>query len=421
MGEGTADDQANAPPPAIRRGTPEFRRANIAFFLSAFSVFASLYSVQPLLPMFAQYWVRDAGTASLSLSATTATMAFSLIPASLLADRLGRRNLIVGALLITAILGCLLPLTQVWWQLITLRTLMGLSLAGIPAVAMVYLSEEMDPEALGYSMGLYIGGTAIGGMAGRVISGVLSDFLGWRLGTGILAGLILIAAIAVALLLPKPRHFVRDPIGLGQLWRRCRASFGDAALPWLFAASFLLMGSFVTLYNYAGFRLALPPFLLSHSAIAAIFLVYILGSASSTWAGGLSQRLGRRKVFWALVALMSAGMALTLVDNTVLIILGLAIATMGFFAAHGVASAWVTRRARIGKAQASALYLVAYYLGASILGTLGGYAWTAWAWPGVMVVCGGAALLALLVAIRLVFVAPLAVSEKMPEPPAALP
>src|SRR5690606_23350784 len=162
-------------PPAIQRGTPAFLRANTAFFLCAFSVFASLYSVQPLLPMFAQYWVRDAGTASLALSATTATMAVALIPASMLADRLGRRRLIVGALFITAVLGMLLPFTQVWWQLITLRTLMGLTLAGIPAVAMVYLSEEMDPDALGYSMGLYIGGTAIGGMAGRVISGVLSD------------------------------------------------------------------------------------------------------------------------------------------------------------------------------------------------------------------------------------------------------
>jgi YNFM family putative membrane transporter len=403
-------------PPAIRRGTPEFVRASIAFFLSAFSVFASLYSVQPLLPMFAQYWVRDAGTASLALSATTATMAVALIPASLLADRLGRRNLIVGALLITAILGCLLPLTQVWWQLIILRTLMGISLAGVPAVAMVYLSEEMDPEALGFSMGLYIGGTAIGGMAGRVISGVLSDLLGWRLGTGILAGLILIAALAVTVLLPRPRHFVRDPISLGELWRRCRASFDDAALPWLFAASFLLMGGFVTLYNYAGFRLALPPFSLSHSAIAAIFLVYVLGSASSTWAGGLSQRLGRRKVFWALVAIMGIGMAMTIIPSTIAIIAGLAVATIGFFAAHGIASAWVTRRALVGKAQASAIYLVAYYLGASILGTLGGYAWTAWGWAGVMLVSGGAAFLALLVAIRLVFIAPLPVPEKSPGP-----
>jgi len=405
--------------PAIRRGTPEFLRVNIAFFLAAFSVFASLYSVQPLLPMFAEYWVRDAGAASLALSATTGTMAVALIPASWLADRLGRRRLIVGGLALTALLGMALPFAQSWWQLLALRTLMGVSLSGIPAVAMVYLSEEMDPEALGFSMGLYIGGTAIGGMAGRVISGVLSDWLGWRLGVGILAGMIVLAALAVAVLLPRPRRSSRDPIRLSALWQRCRASFGDPALPWLFASSFLLMGGFITLYNYAGFRLALPPFLLSHSAIAAIFLVYMLGSASSTWAGGLSQRLGRRRVFWALVAVLGLGVAITAIPSTPVIICGLAVATMGFFAAHGVASAWVTRRARIGRAQASALYLVAYYLGASTLGTLGGYAWTAWGWPGVMLVSGGAALLALLIAIRLVFIPPLPEPEQPPVPPVA--
>lgn len=407
------------PVPGIRRGTPDFFRANVAFFLSAFSVFASLYSVQPLLPMFTQYWVRDAGTASLALSVTTATMAVALIPASFLSDRLGRRQLMVGALTITALRGLLLPLAQTWWQLVALRTAMGLSLAGIPAVAMVYLSEEMDADGLGFSMGLYIGGTAIGGMAGRVISGVLSDLLGWRLGTGILAALIMAAVLAVIILLPQPRRSARDPIRLPELWRRCRASFADAALPWLFASSFLLMGAFVTLYNYAGFRLALPPFLLSHSAIAAIFLVYLLGSLSSTWAGGLSQRLGRRKVFWALVALMGSGMALTAFENTAITILGLAIATMGFFAAHGVASAWVTRRARTGKAQASALYLVAYYLGASSLGTLGGYAWTAWNWPGVLLVCGTATILALVVAVRLAFVPPLPEPEQPAQAPLA--
>src|SRR5690606_33281093 len=113
--------------------------------------------------------------------------------------------------------------------------------------------------------------------------------------------------------------------------------------------------------------------------------------------------------------------AITMIPDTIVIIAGLAIATMGFFAAHGVASAWVTRRARTGRAQASAIYLVAYYLGASILGTLGGYAWTAWGWIGVMLVSSGAALLALLVAVRLVFVAPLPVPDKLAEPPSPLP
>jgi YNFM family putative membrane transporter len=406
------------PPTVIRRGTPAFLRANIAFFLSAFAIFASLYSVQPLLPIFAAEFGLDAGASSLSLSVTTATLAVSLLFASLVADRLGRKVLMVWAILLTAALGLLQPFAPNWYALLAIRTLMGLTLSGLPAVAMVYLAEEMDPDALGFSMGLYIGGTAIGGMAGRLLSGVLADWIGWRPALMVLGLAIAAAAIAVVLLLPTPHNSARSRLGLRDLGRLIRLQFNDAGLPWLFVSAFLLMGSFVTLYNYAGFRLALPPFELSHSAIAAIFVVYLLGSISSTWAGGLAQRLGRRRVYWTLVLTMTIGVFLTLIPSTPVVIAGLAIATVGYFAAHGIASAWVARRALVGRAQASAIYLFAYYLGSSVLGTLGGYAWVAWGWNGVMLVSGGAAIAALLVALRLIHLPPLLVPERPPEPPA---
>lgn len=407
-------------PAAIRRGTPAFIRANTAFFLSAFAIFASLYSVQPLLPIFAAEFGLDAGTSSLALSATTATLAVALLLASWVADRLGRKTLMVWAILLTATLGLLLPFAPNWWSLIAIRMLMGLTLSGLPAVAMVYLAEEMDPDALGFSMGLYIGGTAIGGMAGRLVSGVLTDWIGWRPALLVLGLAIAVAALAVVLLLPTPHNSARSRLGMRDLVRLVTVQFTDKGLPWLFASAFLLMGSFVTLYNYAGFRLALPPFDLSHSAIAAIFVVYLFGSISSAWAGGLAQRLGRRKVYWTLVLVMTTGVFLTLIPSTPVIIAGLAIATIGYFAAHGIASAWVARRAVVGRAQASAIYLFAYYLGSSVLGTLGGYAWMAWGWPGVMLVSGGAALAAFLVSIRLMFLPVLPMPERPAEPPAGV-
>ena len=404
----------------ICRGTPAFMRANIAFFLSAFAIFATLYSVQPLLPILAEEFKLDAGASSLALSATTGPLAIALLFASWVADRLGRRTLMVWAILATAALGLVLPLMPNWPSLIAVRAAMGLTLSGLPAVAMVYLAEEMDPDALGVSMGLYIAGTAFGGMTGRLVSGVLADLIGWRYALGVLGISIALAAIVVVLLLPRPQNSSRSSIGLNQLAGLIRLQFRDPGLPWLFLSAFLLMGSFVTLYNYAGFRLALPPFALSHSAIAAIFVVYLLGSASSAWAGGLAQRLGRRKVYWIMVVTMACGVFLTLIPHTVAVIAGLAIATIGYFAAHGIASAWVARRAVVGRAQASAIYLFAYYLGSSVLGTIGGYAWTGWGWNGVMLVSGGAIVLALLVAARLFYLPPLPLPESAAEPPPAV-
>ena len=158
----------------------------------------------------------------------------------------------------------------------------------------------------------------------------------------------------------------------------------DPGLRVLFAEAFLLMGGFVTLYNYLGFRLTEPPYSLSQSAIGAIFAAYLIGTWSSAWIGGLADRLGRKRVLWVMIAIMLAGVALTLFDHLLLIIAGIVAVTFGFFGGHSIASSWVGSRALNAKAQASALYLFCYYLGSSAIGTLGGVFWTHAAWPGVV-------------------------------------
>jgi YNFM family putative membrane transporter len=61
----------------------------------------------------------------------------------------------------------------------------------------------------------------------------------------------------------------------------------------------------------------------------------------------------------------------------------------------------VGRLARHSKSLASAAYLTTYYLGASSMGWLGGHAWQAGAWPGVLAFLGALWLGAVAIAVRL--------------------
>ncbi len=151
----------------------------------------------------------------------------------------------------------------------------------------------------------------------------------------------------------------------------------------IFAEAFLLMGAFVTLYNYLGFRLLAPPYEFSQTAIGAIFTLYLIGTASSAWIGDLAGRLGRRKVLWRMIAIMMLGVGLTLSNAIVPILVGISAVSFGFFGGHSVGSSWVGRQAQGARAQASALYLFCYHAGSSAVGTVGGVFWTAYAWPGV--------------------------------------
>jgi YNFM family putative membrane transporter len=364
-------------------GTPAFRRLNLALFAAGFSTFAILYCVQPLLPEFSREFHVSAAASSLSLSLSTGFLAVAMLVAGSLSEVWGRKPIMVASLLLSAILTILSALAPNWASLLMARMLIGITLSGLPAVAMAYVSEEVDPKSIGLAMGLFIGGNAVGGMAGRIISGVLTDLGSWRLAIGLIGLIGLGSAFAAWRSLPASAHFRPRRAHPVDLLRSFGEHLRDPGLRALFAEAFLLMGGFVTLYNYLGYRLIEPPYSLSQSAIGAIFAAYLIGTWSSAWIGAMADRLGRRRVLWSMIAIMLAGVALTLFDHLLLILAGIVAITFGFFGGHSIASSWVGSRAVSAKAQASALYLFCYYCGSSAVGTLGGVFWTRWAWPGV--------------------------------------
>ena len=392
----------------IRSGTPVFRRTALALAAAGFSTFAVLYAVQPLLPIYADDFGVSPAESSLALSLPCALLAVALLVVSPLSEVWGRKPVMLASLVASALLTIVAAVIPGWHGFLVLRALTGLTASGLPAVAMAYLAEEMDAQAIGLSMGLLVGGNALGGMSGRLISGVMADHLGWRLGLATIGVLALAAAAAFWRWLPPSRRFVSRRMAWRDVPGTFGHHFGDAGLPWLFAEAFLLMGGFVCIYNYIGFRLLDPPFSLSQTVIGLIFSVYIAGMVSSPVTGELASRFGRRSVLWLATALGLAGIVMTLSDHILIIIAGVVVATVGFFGAHSVASSWVGRRARRDRAQASSVYLCLYYLGSSVLGTAGGWFFAHAGWNGVVLFVGGLYGLALIIAVRLSRLAPLA-------------
>ena len=386
-----------AEPPWTRRGEPAFRRINAALFVAGLATFSLLYCVQPLMPNFAEAFGVGAAQSSLSLSLSTGCLAFSILIAGGLSDRVGRKGVMATSLLTAAALNGIVAFAPNWPVLLVLRTLEGIALGGAPAVAMAYLAEEIHPGSLGFTMGLYVGGTAIGGMSGRVVTGLMAEYFGWRAAVGTIGLLGLVAAAGFLALLPPSRNFVsKERAGFFVQLKGLAAHLGHSALPWLFACGGLLMGAFVTLYNYAGFRLQAPPYDLDQAQSGAVFSLYAFGTLASTAAGAAADRFGRGPVLAICVALIGAGLAVTLAAPLVTVILGIALITLGFFAGHAVASGWVGRLAGAAKGQAASLYLLSYYLGSSILGSLGGVFWARGRWPAV---AGFVAVLLVLLAI----------------------
>ena len=385
-------------------GDPAIRRAGLSLFLAGVAVFAMLYAPQPLLPELSASFRVTPAAATLSVSLTTLTLAVGLLVAGPVSERWGRTRLVHVSLVAASVLGLLCALAPTWELLLAARAVQGVALAGLPAVGVAYLNEELDASVAGAATGLYVGGNAIGGMAGRLLSGALDDLGGWRwalAGIAVLGGL---CAVAVLWLLPRSRRFVPGQPGLAGVLRNMRGVLTDPVLLGLYAVAALLMGAFVAVFNALGFRLEGLPYLLSTAAAGLVFLVYALGSVASTVAGRLADRLGRRPVVPVAITVMLLGVLLTSVSPLAGVVLALAVMTVGFFAAHGVASGWVAARAGLGgraTAPAASTYLFAFYAGSSVGGSLAGRAWSSQGWSGVVLLTAALVAAALLVSVLL--------------------
>lgn len=368
----------------IQKGTRDFTLANLALFAAGFIIFANLYITQPLFPQFSEEYNVSPAVASLSLSLSTVVLSFSLILFGSLSEAWGRKRLMTISIFAASFLTILLAFSPSFEALLLLRVVQGFAFAGVPAIAMAYLGEEMDPSSLGAAMGLYISGNSVGGLAGRIIMGTITDLSTWQIGMIFMGILSLVVSCYFIWALPASKHFHPRPLQFKALTKSLVSHLKDPGLVCLFGIAFTLMGSFVTLYNYISYKLIGEPYNLSTTIVGWIFIVYLVGTFSSAWFGSLSDKFGRQKVLFAGILIMLSGALLTLPVHLFIKILGIVVFTFGFFGSHSIASGWVSHRAKKDKAQASSLYLFAYYFGSSIGGTTGGFFWATWGWNGVI-------------------------------------
>ena len=381
----------------IEKGSKAFINASISLFLAGFSSFSLIYCVQPLLPDLSASFGVTPAESSLALSVTTGCLALAIVLAGAFSQALGRKGLMFCSMAAAAVLNCLVAISPEWHGVLFGRALEGIVLGGVPAVAMAWLAEEIAPKDLGKAMGLYVGGTAFGAMMGRVAMGLLTEFASWRVAMGVLGLLCLISAIGFWYLLPNSRNFVRKPgLNLGFHIASWKYHLRNPRLIKLYAVGFMLISIFVTLFNYTTFRLSAAPFGFNQTQVSMIFLAFAFGIVSSSMAGNLADKFGRTKLLFAAFILMLAGALLTLFGAIAMIVCGVALITTGFFVGHSAASSSVGAHAKRAKGHASSLYLLFYYLGSSISGTVGGWFWQHGGWPSVVMFTGSYALAGLL-------------------------
>lgn len=359
----------------IRPLTPEdngYKKALIASLCSGLASYNALYATQAVLPALSEDFGVSPSLAALTVSATTGGLALMVIPLSIVSERFGRRRVIQASVLAATLFSLALVTLPSIQSIIAVRLLQGIAVAGVPAVTMAFLSEEIDRRYLPRIMGFYIAGNSLGGLIGRLIPGIALEFTDWRLATLLSALFAFAMALMTTWVLPKQRFFTPKKITLAHELQAFANHLRDPILLKLFLLPFLLMGSFVSLYNYMTFRL-INTFGLPESLAALVFVIYLSGTWTSTRTGTMVNRYGQAKVVVACIALALVGLFLAFIPTVPTTLAAVLLFTATFFPAHSISSAWVGEVARQDRAEASSIYILSYYLGSSIIGWVSGF------------------------------------------------
>ena len=363
-------------------------KAIVATMLAGMCTFLNVYTTQPLLPLLREVFHASELAVSMTVSATIFATAVTAPIIGIIAERSGRKKVIVPALILLSVPTALAATSQSLHALIFWRFAQGLFVPGVIAVILAYVNEEWAGRGVGRAMSAYVTGTVFGGFLGRFVSGVVATHWNWRATFLVLAAVNLLGALLVRSWLPLAKNFQRAD-HIAQVLDHAKNHLRNPRLLANFGMGASVLLALVGCFTYANFYLAGPPFHLNSAQLGSIFFVYLLGVVITPQSGRFLDRFGFRRTTVLYCAMMIAGLLLTLVKSLPIVIVGLAIFSSGVFVAQAAATVQTGVIAGRARSSAAGLYVTFYYLGGTVGATITDWFWQRWGWPGCVALLGG--------------------------------
>lgn len=172
-------------PPAADDGeSPHWRRNLAVCVAGSFTTIVAMTLLLPFLPLYvAELGVRDSAAivelSGLAYGATFFTAALCAPLWGRLADRYGRKPMLIRASLGMAVAMSLIGMAATVWQLVVLRLLAGF-LGGYASGSNVLVATQTPKARTGWALGVLASGIMAGNLAGPLIGGALPPLIGIR-------------------------------------------------------------------------------------------------------------------------------------------------------------------------------------------------------------------------------------------------
>jgi SHS family lactate transporter-like MFS transporter len=273
----------------------------LGWALDAFDYFLLVFVMQDI----AKEFVTPFASVPLALTLTLAMRPLGAYIFGRLADRFGRRPILMADVALYSLFGFATAFAPNLWVFLVIRALFGVAMGGEWGIGASLTMETIPPQARGFVSGLLQSGYPSGYLLASVVFALLYPLIGWR-------GMFMVGVLPALLIL-----YIRRKVPESPVFQRERAAkvatFNVLAVHWKLALYAILLMTAFNFFSH-GTQDLYPTFLqrqrhFGHGTVSNIAMIYNVGAIlGGLTFGSISQALGRRRaiVGAALLALPAA-------------------------------------------------------------------------------------------------------------------
>lgn len=248
---------------------------------------ATIYAPQPLLPLLAMEFGRDAAAVSLTITATLLPLAAGPLLYGFLLESVSTKRTIVAALAVLILTQAGLAWADSFGMFLALRFIQGFAVPAMLTALMTHVSASAGPSRVHAVMATYIAATTLGGFLGRFFAGITAAEWGRRVPFAVLAACLAgCLALTRTLSADARAQFAKPSPGV---MREVLARPGFLKAYLMAACLFFV---FTGMLNILPFRLTELEGRVSSARIGFMYAGYLVGIAASLWSPRASKTFG---------------------------------------------------------------------------------------------------------------------------------
>lgn len=356
----------------------------VLFAVTCALAVANVYFAQPLLDSMAQSLGVAPAMIGIVVTATQAGYAAGLLLIVPLGDRVNRKRLILGQILLSAMALAGVGASPTWLVLLGTLIVVGL-MAVVVQVVVAYAASLATPSQRGRAVGTVTSGIVLGILLARFASGLIADLAGWRAVYFLSSGLMLILGAVLWRTIPKAASPPTRDSYVALIRSLFKLLVSEPVLQVRGLLALLIFAAFSVLWTAMVLPLSAPPSSLSHTAIGLFGLAGVAGALAARRAGRWAdQGLGQRVTGLALCVLTLSWVPIGFAQTSLIaLVCGVILLDFAVQAVHVTSQSLIFAARPDAQSRLVGAYMCFYSVGSAVGAVAATQVYARWGWVAV--------------------------------------